>query len=73
MKALRGNPISSDQDLEKMGVVLGDRRKILRALHHSLDVAGQSSAASGGVTIRFGWSRRERIYDGMRKAGLPEG
>src|SRR6476619_1138750 len=42
-------PDLTDQDLEKMGVVLGDRRKILRAIAGLVDVgkvAAQKTAAS---------------------------
>ena len=42
----------SDQDLEKMGVVLGDRRKILRAIAAISDSgkAAQQTAATAGIS-----------------------
>ena len=42
----------TDQDLEKMGVVLGDRRKILRAIAAISDSgkAAQKTAASAEAT-----------------------
>src|SRR6476646_12251045 len=46
-------PDLTDQDLEKMGVVLGDRRKILRAIAGVGDggkVAAQKTAASPEAT-----------------------
>jgi len=45
----------TDQDLEKMGVVLGDRRKILRAITGLVDgekAAAQRTAASAEATPR---------------------
>jgi class 3 adenylate cyclase len=39
-------PDLTDQDLEKLGVLLGDRRKMLRAIH---DFGGGSVAAAAPV------------------------
>ena len=58
-------PDLSDQDLEKMGVVLGDRRKILRAIA-ALGNAAQKSSASGRDNVCRETARCRRASSGHR-------
>src|SRR5262249_9599600 len=57
-------PDLTDQDLEKLGIVLGDRRKILRAVakletHKSADTVTVGAAAPAGPSLLDTAERRQ--------------
>src|SRR5215813_14003929 len=57
-------PDLTDQDLEKLGVVLGDRRKMLRAIakletHKSADIVTVATAAPAGPSLLDTAERRQ--------------
>jgi class 3 adenylate cyclase len=57
-------PDLTDQDLEKLGVVLGDRRKLLRAIakletHESADIVTVAAAAPAGPSLLDTAERRQ--------------
>ena len=47
----RFGPILADQDLKDLGIVLGDRRKLLRAIGE-MDTSGVSNAQDSGSAER---------------------
>src|ERR1700687_5552015 len=54
-------PDLTDQDLEKLGILLGDRRKILRAIRELADEAPVSSQAPAATDMRPGEAERRQL------------